>query len=301
MPNTRMLLRVTAIATACLLEPSERAVSAAQRNSGMALTEQRLEAYAACHERLDPLAIRAILSAHERIGSRPKAQSLPVYGDNLVEWLFEQPMDVGGTSRLDPSREAASGPQSDPTVLQLEAEAARCGLGSAAAYWETTRRIVAVLDYRRVGRATAIVADASEAALLERFFDRLGLCEGSGKTGRMAGGTLVCWNGMSIVGAPCPPDMNFGSTGYYSRDGVCYPPGVGRRPDGRRLRTVCSQPGEIRRDVPAYPVLCEEGTWQHVLPCSQDADCRGQSALPRSCKRGVCYARHPDRERPVGW
>lgn len=301
MPNTRTLLRITAIATACLLDASQRAVSAADRTSEM-LTEQRLAAYAACHEQLHPLAIRAILRAHERIGSRPKAQSLPVYGDNLVEWLFEQPMDVGGTSRLDPSREAASGPRSDPTVLQLEAEAARCGLGSAAAYWETTRRIVAVLDYGRVRRATATAADASEAALLGRFFDRLGLCAGSGQARQMGAGSIVCWNGMSIVGAPCPPGMNRGSTGYSSRDGVCYPPGVDSRPDGPRLRTVCSRPGELRRDVPAYPVLCEEGRWRHVLPCSQDADCQGgRFTLPRSCKRGLCYERHPGGERPVAW
>jgi hypothetical protein len=297
-----MLLRVMAIATACLLDASQRAVSAAERTSEK-LTEQRLAAYAACHERLDPLATRAILRTHERIGSRPKAQSLPVYGDNLVEWLFEQPMDVGGTSRRDPSREAASGPQSDPTVLQLEAEAARCGLGSAAAYWETTRRIVAVLDSRRVARATANVADANEAALLERFFGRLGLCAGDGPARQTAQGSVVCWNGVSIVPAPCPQqDPNFGLTGYHWRDGACYPPGVGLRPLGPRLRRVCSRPGELRREVPAYPVLCEEGTWQHVLPCSRDADCQGgRFALPRSCKRGLCYERHPDGERPVAW
>lgn len=326
-PTTRGLLRILLIASICAVDvkkdtsssathararPQERAAPG-QPAPALPLTEQRLQVYAECRERLDPLAIRAILEAHERIGNpdhvrgeltrltlyRLEQISLPIYGDNLVEWLLDEDRTDLKGELIDPLMEAAFGrARTDSALTQLGAQAARCGLGSAAAYWETTGRIAVVLDDRRWRRPKSVSSNEREEALLDRFLGRLGLCTGSGKFRQTAQGPLVCWSGLAIVGAPCPSDMNRGSTGYSERDGVCYSP-VGR-PAGPRLRRGCSRAGEVRRDVPAYPVLCESGVWVHVLPCSKDADCHPESyALPRSCKRGLCYARHPDRERPI--
>lgn len=251
------------------------------------LSEQRLQAYANCREQLDPLAIRAILEAHERNAKRVRRfeqMPLPVYGDNLIEWL----LDEG-----DPELERDRGDPFMGTSAKLEAGAMRCGIGTATAYWQTARSIAAVLDERRYRRPGAGPADEAASALVDRFLGKLGLCTGNGKLGQ---GAVVCWGGVAIVSEPCPPDMNFGSTGYVERDGICYNP-VGR-PSGPRLRKVCSRHGEVRRDVPAYPVLCEEGVRVHVVPCSKDADC-GRYALPRFCSRGLCYARHADKDRAV--
>jgi hypothetical protein len=304
------------------------------------LTERRLEDYALCREKLDPLAIRAVLEAHSRIvkgieasgrlslaiTNRLAATSLPVYGDALVEWLLDEGRGEFEVELGDPFMEASSSPpQAGPAAAELEAEAESCGLGSAAAYWETTRRIASVLDYRpvderfrRPGSRSADVERAMrrranrfedlsvttsardigvERALLDRFLSRLGLCTTSAPT-TTKGSRFVCWKGTAIAGAPCAADLNLASTGYRERDGICYAPSG--RPDGPRLRTVCPMNNEIRRDLPTYPVLCESGVWHQVLSCSKDADCHPEwYAYPRSCKQRVCYAGEKGKELPI--
>ena len=226
------------------------------------LTEAQLKAYAACREKLDAIAIRAILEAHAS-SSRPLA--LPVYGDHVIEWLLDEGRDLKKTV----------------ANATLERETVRCGIDGASGYWQMTRDIAAAL-----GEST------TNTALVGRYLETLGLCAPDGKLKQTADGAVVCWRGAAIQGGPCPADMNFGSTGYYERDGICYKP-FGR-PSGPRLRTTCSRPGEVRKDLPSYPVVCEEGTWTHARPCSKDGDC-GRLALPTYCSRGVCYVRSDDK------
>jgi hypothetical protein len=340
-PTTRGLLLIIFIMSVWTVEneqtrPQRPAEATTPARPQAVLTEQRLEKYALCRESLDPLAIRAVLEAHGRIVHRIEASpggmslsetnrlgatSLPVYGDALVEWLLDEGRHEFEVELGDPFMEASSSPpQAGPAAAQLQAQAARCGLGSAAAYWETTRRIAAVLDYRpvderfrRPGSMSANVERrrrakrfedlsstmsaqdiGAEKAVLDRFLGRLGLCTTSAPAGATASRPVACWKGMAIAGAPCSSGLDLASTGYQSRDGICYAPSG--RPDGPRLRTVCLRANEVRRDLSAYPVLCWSGVWRHVLRCAKDADCHPERyALPRSCKQGVCYAgkEHP--------
>lgn len=298
-----------------------------------ALAEARLEKYALCRERLDPVAIQAVLEAHGQIvrrieaslDARPRstmnrleANPLPVYGDTVVEWLVDEGWREFDVEPGDPFTEASSSaPQAGPAAAQLQALAARCGLGSAAAYWETTRRIASVLDYepeRERSRPGSLQQDvrmsrrgqskrfenllsttpaqniATERALLDRFLGRLGLCTRSEPSGSTAAPRTVCWKGLAIAGAPCEAGLNRGSTGYFERDGIRFRPSG--RPAGPRLKTVCSKANEVRSDLPAYPVFCYSGDWVHVVGCADNAGCHPEwDPTPRSCRQGLCYWR----------
>jgi hypothetical protein len=347
MPTPRELLLILLMMRVWTTENEQPALQPSEGPtpppSGTVLTEQRLEKYALCRARLDPIAIRAVVEAHGRTGHRFEAYGarghtfLPVYSDGLVEWLVYTGRGESDLTASDPFMLAISSPpRAGSAAAELQGEAERCGLGSAAVYWETTRRIAAVLDYlpesvrfrglpaadiaerrsrrppKRNGRFEELEDPSSptsdqeivaEKNVLERFLGRLGLCTTSTLADATASRRLVCWKGTTILGHPCGGDnQTRASSGYSEYDGVCYSP-IGR-PSGPRLRAACSRPGDVRRDLPKYPVLCSSGVWVHVFPCSSDLACHDLAGVVypnfrgfSSCKGGFCYL--GDQEYPI--